>query len=37
MLRERWSDAEDRDVKGMLKCKNWRMSAEGRNGLEVED
>ena len=27
----RWIDAVDKDAKSILKCKNWRRSAEGRH------
>jgi hypothetical protein len=26
--RGRWLDAEDRDAKRMLKCRNWRMAED---------
>lgn len=29
--RESWIDATDKDVKSVLKCKNWRSSAEDRD------
>jgi hypothetical protein len=29
--RGRWIDAVDMDCKSILKCKNWRRSAEDRN------
>ena len=29
--RGRWLDAVDRDAKRMLKCRNWRRSAEDRD------
>jgi hypothetical protein len=31
MSRGRWIDAVDNDAESMLKCKNWRRSAEDRD------